>query len=137
MKVLFDTNVILDVWLARPVFVDDSAYAMSMVERGVLTGFLCPTTITTLHYIAKKELGESAVRMHLKQLTRCFHMGILDAAGFELALESQVRDFEDAVLEAVAIKSGLDAIVTRNKKDFSGCRLMVFTPLELIRQFLK
>lgn len=135
MKVLFDTNVILDVWLARPAFVEDSAYAMSMAEQGILTGFLCPATITTLYYIAKKELGESAVRMHLKQLMRCFHIGALGGAAFELALGSQVRDFEDAVLEAVAIKSGLDAIVTRNTKDFSGCRIMVFSPLELIRQF--
>jgi predicted nucleic acid-binding protein len=57
VKVLLDTNVILDVWLARKPFCEDSANLLTNVETRELEGYLCPTTITTLHYLVKPKIG--------------------------------------------------------------------------------
>jgi len=56
MKILFDTNVILDVLLERKPFVKSALYLLSKVERSEINGFLCATTITTIYYLTKNTL---------------------------------------------------------------------------------
>ena len=123
----------MDVWLLRDPFWRDSASAIGKVEIAEIEGFICPTTITTLHYLGKKQLGEKLAREHLFNLLKIFRLGQLKDSTFHLALESQISDFEDAVIEAVAIESGLDAIITRNTRDFKKSRIRAIEPLELVR----
>ena len=58
MKILFDTNVILDVLLDREPFSSIAAKLFSRVETGEITGYVCATTITTLHYLTRKVVGD-------------------------------------------------------------------------------
>ncbi len=51
MRVIFDTNIVLDLLLDRAPFADTATYLFSKVERAEITGFLCATTITTIHYL--------------------------------------------------------------------------------------
>lgn len=62
MKVLFDTNVVLDVWLRREPFWHDSASVLALAEENNIEGLISPTSITTLHYLGKMVLGEEPVR---------------------------------------------------------------------------
>lgn len=133
MRALFDTNVILDVWLLREPFWRGSAAAVGKVELGAVEGYLCPTTITTLHYLGRKQLGEALVRERLFDLLSIFKLGELSADVFHLALESRISDFEDAVIESVAVKSEIDVIVTRNVKDFKHSTVSVIEPLQLLK----
>ena len=65
MRILFDTNVVLDVLLDREPFSTEAASLFSKVEIGVLSGYICATTITTIYYLARKAVGsESARRKH-------------------------------------------------------------------------
>ena len=57
MRVLFDTNVILDLLLDREPFSQDAAGCLSMVESGEIEGRLCASTVTTLHYLIRKSVG--------------------------------------------------------------------------------
>jgi len=66
MKILFDTNVILDVLLDREPFANEAALLMSMVEQAEITGFICATTVTTIHYLATKALGLQAASRHIQ-----------------------------------------------------------------------
>lgn len=118
MRVLIDTNVILDVWLAREPFLQDSARILSAAEKSQITGIICPTTITTLHYLVKKEKGDSKARNLLQDLLRICEVGSLRKPEIEAALQSRMRDFEDAVIESVALESRADVIATRNLSDF-------------------
>ena len=73
MIVLFDTNVVLDVLLAREPFLDPAQQLFSLVEKGEVIGFLGATTVTTIHYLAVKQLGvkpaHKAMDMLLQLLT--------------------------------------------------------------------
>jgi predicted nucleic acid-binding protein len=51
MRVLFDTNVILDVLLERRPFSESASKLLSRVEKGEITGLVCATTITTIYYL--------------------------------------------------------------------------------------
>jgi predicted nucleic acid-binding protein len=128
MKVLLDTNVILDVWLAREPFWRDSARLLGKVEGKEIQGVICPTTITTLHYLGKKVLGEKKARMLLKGIMDICKIGEISKRSFSNALESKVGDFEDAVIESVAHLMAVDYIATRNVKDFRRSKVEAQEP---------
>lgn len=128
MRVLLDTNVILDVWLAREPFWRDSAALLARVERKELTGLICPTTVTTLHYLAQRALGERKARRLVRQLLDICTVGRVSGKTLEAALGSKVKDFEDAVIEAVAQASRADHIATRNLRDFRHSQVPACEP---------
>lgn len=131
MKVMIDTNVILDVWLARDPFLLDSARVLSAAEIREITGVICPTTITTLHYIVKKHRGENKARDLMGKLLKICSVGVFRKMEILDALGSKMSDFEDAVVESVALKVEADVIVTRNVADFKKSRIPVVEPAML------
>ncbi|HDO06191.1 MAG TPA: PIN domain-containing protein [Bacteroidetes bacterium] len=132
MKVLFDTNVILDVLLDREPFVNDAAYLLSKVELSEITGFICATTVTTIHYLATKALGSNAASRHIDALLDLFVIAPVNRLVLEGAAKSKFNDFEDAVIHESALHAGVKYIVTRNSIDFKRSQLPVFEPRELI-----
>lgn len=78
----------------------------------------------TLHYLGKKALGEQKARVLINGLLKISTIGVLSNRSFEDALESEIKGFEDAVIESVAITEGVDYIATRNLKDFRNRELM-------------
>lgn len=131
MKVMLDTNVILDVWLAREPFWQDSASLMARIEKGEIKGCVCPTTVTTLHYLAKKVLGEDKARGLIGQLVDLCEVGPMTDATIKAALDSDLQDFEDAVIEAVAVKSRVQAIATRGAKHFRKSKIEAKEPFQI------
>lgn len=131
MRVLLDTNVILDVWLAREPFWKDSAAVLAKAERKEIEGWICPTTITTLHYLGKRVLGEQKTRSLLDQLITICKVGKMSRQTFKAALENEITDFEDAVIEAVSIGSGVDMIATRNIGDFKKSKIPAKEPSQI------
>jgi len=118
LRLLLDTNVVLDVLLARAPFAVDSAKVMAAVETGAAEGFLCATTVTTIHYLTAKAVGRKAAEKHVAALLRIFQIASVTDVVLSSALDSKARDFEDAVLLESARAVSADAIVTRNPSDF-------------------
>ena len=132
MRVMVDTNVILDVWLSREPYWKESARLIANIECRKLRGFLCPTSVTTLNYLGKKVLGEKHARELLKKLLNIFEIGVLSPEVFRQALESDVTDFEDAVIEAVSIANKVDIIASRDLKDFRKSKVTVMEPSQIL-----
>ena len=132
MKTLFDTNVILDVLLDREPFSTDASLLLSKVEQSEITGFMCATTVTTIHYLATKALGHQAASHHLKSLLSLFVIAPVNRVVLEQAISARFSDFEDAVLHEAACHAGAKYIVTRNGADFKNSKLAVFAPKEFI-----
>lgn len=132
MKVLLDTNVVLDVLLARAPHADVAVQLFNLVDRGRLQGVLCATTVTTIHYLATKASGRRQAKKHLRQLLAMFEVAPVDQAVLSQAIDLNFADFEDAVLHEAARAAGVAGIVTRNGKDFRGASLPVFSPMEFL-----
>ena len=135
MKVLFDTNIVLDVLLRRQPFYKDAAELFAYVELGKLEGFLGATTVTTLYYFLERALRGEA-RLELAKLLSLFSVAAVNQNVLEKAVVSPAKDFEDAVLVEAALLNGLDAVVTQNAKDFKNASLAVFTPEELLADLI-
>ena len=127
-RVLFDTNVVLDVLLDRQPYVEASAAAWAAVETGVAEGMLAAHAVTTIHYLVRKERGNAKARRILSAILRVFGVAAVDAAVLQEALELPWPDFEDAVTAAAARAAGCEFIVTRDPKGFRGSPVRSLTP---------
>ena len=69
----------------------------------------------------------------IKGLLQIFNISQLDKTTLESALNSDFEDYEDSVLHESALRTGVNGIVTRNRKDFSSSKLTIFDPEELLK----
>jgi predicted nucleic acid-binding protein len=127
-RVLFDTNVVLDILLDRQPYVEASAAAWAAVETGVAEGMLAAHAVTTIHYLVRKERGNAKARRIVSAILRVFGVAAVDAAVLQEALELPWPDFEDAVTAAAARTAGCEFIVTRDPKGFRGSPVRSLTP---------
>lgn len=132
MKVLIDTNVILDVLLMREPWVGDAAKIWKQVEDESLSGFVTATTITDIHYVAAR-LADRAKAMEAVQVCLAvFEVVKVDRSSIERAIRLGGLDFEDDLQVACAESMNAVAIVTRDKSGFAESNFAIWTPKECL-----
>ncbi len=130
MRVVFDTNVVLDLLLDRRPFSLDAARCFSKTEAGLIEGWLCATTVTTIHYLLNKYPGRSEAQEAVSHLLSLFRIAPANKWTLDRALNLQFKDSEDAVLHESARFVNADLIVTRNTSDFKNAKLPVRLPVK-------
>ncbi len=135
MKILLDTNVILDIVLERHPF-DQSAIALLQTTRqndSVL--FVTATTITDLYYVTRKAKGHTVALNFIVDLLEFIDVAGVNKEVITYALRSQILDFEDAVQESAARAQNIDVIVTRNVADFAHCLIKIHSPESFLQAY--
>ena len=127
-RILFDTNIVLDVLLDLQPHVEASAAAWAAVEAGKSEGLLAAHAVTTIHYLVRKELGNARARRILSAILGVFGVAAVDGAIIQEALQLPFSDFEDAVTATAARSAGCDCIVTRDPKGFRGSPVRCLEP---------
>jgi len=131
LKILFDTNIILDVLLNRKPFVELSVNLVSSVENKTIEGYLCATTITTLDYLISKSRNRETAKIEIQKLLTLFQIADVNSTVLTMAINSGFTDFEDAVQYFSGKCSNIDGLVSRNTKDYKKAVLPIYTPDEL------
>ncbi len=132
MRVLLDTNVILDLLLEREPW---RAEAMAIAEAsadGRIQPHVSASSITDVFYISRRLVGVAKARRVVRACLDTLQVisvtrDLLDAADRRVG-----NDYEDNLQVECAIAARLDAIVTRDPKGFEGSPIPVMTPAELI-----
>ncbi|HEX9926678.1 MAG TPA: PIN domain-containing protein [Anaerolineae bacterium] len=132
MRVLFDTNIILDLFLDRAPFADEAAKLWQANADGRVEGYVSAITPVNLFFIARRLRDRSTAFQAVAEVLAVMSICPVDQMALESALTLPFSDYEDAVQHASAISSGIDAIVTRNTKDFTGATVSVFVPADLL-----
>jgi predicted nucleic acid-binding protein len=132
VRVIVDTNVVLDVLLAREPFAEPASRVFALAEQSKIEASLCATTVTTIHYLLTQSLPRDDARRALRALLRLFEIAPVNRSVIEEALQSKIADFEDAVVEQAGRLSGAEAIITRNVKDFRGSTIKALDPTEFL-----
>jgi predicted nucleic acid-binding protein len=132
MKVLFDTNVVLDVLLQRASHVEVASKLFALVDNGRIKGSICATTATTIFYIAAKSFGRPRARAQIHALLDLFDVAEVNGDVLDRALDVDFSDYEDAVLHEAARAVGATAIVTRDRDDFAHSEILALAPHELL-----
>ncbi len=127
-RILFDTNVVLDVLLDRQPFVEASAAAWAAVETGNWKGMLAAHAVTTIHYLVQKDMGAVKTRQIISALLTVFDVAAVNGVVIQEALHLPLSDFEDAVTAVAARMAGCECIATRDPKGFRGSPVRALTP---------
>lgn len=128
-KVLIDSDVILDFFFDRKPFSDDAAKVLLMCELRKIQGFVTPVIVSNIYNILRRTSKHDHVVQKLSKLLTLLDVLVIDKTIVELALDSGFNDFEDALQNYAAEKSGeIDLILTRNIKDYRMSRLGIMTP---------
>lgn len=139
MKLLVDTNIVLDFLLEREPFFQETRLLFEARGSERIIIYVTPITVANIFEIAKLhtqslELAKQATAITLATLEVCLlDHAVLQLASFELALASPTPDFEDAVKIACVLSQGLDAIVARNAK-FSHPSVPVWSVNDVIQR---
>lgn len=134
MKVLIDTNVVLDVLCKREGFYEDAARIMKYCEVNKITGVISALTIPNIVYIMRKELDAQKTRYVIEKLQLVFTIADLKSDDIKKALSMNFKDFEDALQSACASRIKADYIITRNIRDFINSKVTAIKPTELLER---
>ncbi len=134
MKVLIDTNIILDVLCKRPDFYEDSAKVFKLCEVKRISGVISALSIPNIMYILRKELDSEKTKEILDNLSLIFSIADLKADDLKKAADMQFKDYEDAVQSACAARIKANYIITRNIGDFTMSKVAAIKPIELLER---
>lgn len=132
MRLLIDTNILLDVLMKREPHFQDSALIWKLCETDSAEGFVSSLTIANLIYVMRKELNPEKTGEVIQKLKLIFRLADLCVSDISRAAELKWEDFEDAVQSATAERIHADCIITRNVRDFRESRVIAFTPAEYL-----
>jgi len=128
MRILLDTNILLDVLLDRQPHADASAAVVAAVDKGVAQGLLAAHAVTTIHYLIRREMSAARARKLISSILAVFEIAAIDEVVIHEALQLSCPDFEDAVTAAAARMARCDYIVTREPKGFQSSPIRSLTP---------
>ena len=133
MKVIIDTNVVLDVLANREPFSVDSSKVLKLSEIGALQANVTASCVTDIIYILKKYKVPQPTET-VKKLILVLPVKGVTAANISKAFDLNFDDFEDALVAAVAKSAKADFIITRNTKDYANSPVPAITPAELLKK---
>lgn len=134
MRILLDTNVVLDVLLNRQPWVKDAAAIWQANDDGRVMAYLTASTFTDIFYIARKVAGIAGARQAVRTCLEAFEICDVTRHTLQHAGTLLGNDFEDNLQIACATLQNLDAIVTRDQAGFQHSSLPVFDPADLLAQ---
>ena len=135
MRAIIDTNVIIDVVLRRGEFYDDSYRIVQVASQKLFDGFVIASAVSDIYYVTRKStLDTKKAWQEVADLVEL--VGICDtrAADISAALSTDMPDFEDAIVAAVAKREKADYIVTRNICDYQNSPVPALTPVEFLKK---
>jgi predicted nucleic acid-binding protein len=128
MKILFDTNVVLDVLARREPFFEQSQAVIRLVAEGGVHGAVTANTITDIFFLLRKQLSKDKAKTALHGLMELLEVADVTGDDCLAALELEMDDYEDALLACCAQRWEADCIVTRNTKDFFHSPVKALAP---------
>jgi|AntRauTorckE6833_2_1112554.scaffolds.fasta_scaffold27885_1 predicted nucleic acid-binding protein len=134
MKVVLDTNIILDIALKRTPFFNDSSKLISLIGLNKIDAYLTATTITDIYYIIRKSQGHVKTLSFITSLLKIVDVLSIDSRIILKSLKSDIKDFEDAIQANAAYFNQIDYLITRNKKDFINSDVKALSPKEFFQE---
>ncbi len=133
MRILIDTNVIIDALATRKPFNVSAEKIILLASEKRVETFITASTVTDIYYLIQKHLKDTnRAKEILKTLFRIIDIINVDKNSCIKALDLDMPDYEDALLATCAKKVKADFIVTRNLKDFENSPVKTILPDEFI-----
>jgi predicted nucleic acid-binding protein len=122
-----DSDVLLDMLLNRDPFSAYTKFLLFESETRKLKLSTSSLVIANINYILAKKIGVSATKESIRRLIKLIHVLPFEGDIIDLALTSNITDFEDAIQNLIAERYKCDVIITRNVKDYKESAITVLT----------
>lgn len=133
-NILIDTDVILDFFFDREPFSENAAQVLSLCEKKIVIGYITPVILSNVYYLLSQKGKQEKVIEKLKALVSFLEILNIDKNAIITALNSEFKDFEDALQNFYAEQNGtINTIITRNTKDYKKSNLGVITPEDFLK----
>jgi predicted nucleic acid-binding protein len=133
-KIFVDTDVVFDLLAKREPFYTYAAQLFTNADKQEVTICVSSLCFGNLNYILSKHKSAVEARKILSRFKVLVTILPVDDKIIELALNSDFKDFEDAIQYYCAIENGINILITRNLKDFKPVRIPVLTAEEFVKQ---
>ncbi len=134
MKILIDTNVIIDYVSEREPFTSAAKKIFALCLENKVEGFIAAHSIPDAYYILRKTFSDKERRAALLLVCRLTEVVGVDGGRLAAALNKEnFRDFEDCLQDECAVACKADYIITRNVKDFSESKVKAISPEDFIK----
>lgn len=134
MRVLLDTNIVLDFILVRQPFFTEADQIFIELQNNKFKAFISAITPINAFYTTRKEKGKEIAFEAIEELLKLVQIARCDKNVFQNALSLGFDDYEDAVQHECALAENLDAIVTRNTKDYKNASMTIYSPNDFLKQ---
>jgi len=135
MKVLIDTNVLIDFILTREPYADDAENILTFCKNKKITNYITSHSIMNIFYILRKEYTLEDRRSILLNLCKILDVIGIDSNKIENALKNEkFSDMEDCLQSECADSSNSDYIITRNIKDFRESKVPAIEPDKFLQK---
>ena len=128
MTVLLDLVVVLDAFLEREPWRAEADEIWDANRDGRIDAWMSAAALPTLFYVVRRQADLSRAHVAVANCLRSLEIVPVDRTTLEMATTLPGSDFEDNLQIACAVEARLDAIVTRNPKDFAGSPVLILTP---------
>lgn len=135
MRILIDTNVVLDLLARRDPFAQAAARLFQQIQQEKIEGYIAAHAIPTIDYILRRELPPQQRRKALIRLLSRIQVAAVDQQVIQEALVSDFKDFEDAVTHAAAVAVKAECVITRDPKCFVNSTIPILDPEVFLAQF--
>jgi len=132
-KILVDTNIIIDILTKRKKFYKPASWLFTLSDNNELELAISSLTFANTYYMLSKELDSGKAKEILRKFKLLVKILPMDDKIIDLSLNSDFKDFEDAIQYYTAIENKLDMIITRNLKDFKLSKIPVMTANDYIK----
>lgn len=133
MKILVDTNIVLDLLSRREPFFEEAAALFSLADKKKLQLSVSSLTIANTNYILLRQMDSNKAKLVLRKMRLILRVLPLDDKIVNLALNDDTfSDFEDALEYFTAIENQQEVIVRRNLRDFKNSNLPTMTAKQFI-----
>lgn len=132
MKFFFDTNVIITALSERGEIFNPSEELFKKVLGRSQTGIICAKQLTDIYYVLRKYYPEDKRRRFIQLLIDSFIVLGDEPLFYKKAVNSNIKDYEDAVIDEVITTIKDAYLITENKEDFENSKNFVLTPKQAI-----
>ena len=127
-KVLFDTNVLLDIAVPSRPGSDDALALLGRADEGLDSGVVCAGSLKDFYYVMQKYSTEAIARGLVRLFMEMLEVAPVDLAICRSAIDGNEPDFEDGIIRAAAEDLKADFIITRDESAFLRSRIKSVSP---------
>ena len=136
MKIVLDTNVILDIVEKREPYFSDSYQVFLKSAAREFEAIIGAGSVTDIYYITRRNCKNSRQALSfIMDMFKVITFVDTKAVDIQEAIKLDFSDFEDAVIAATASREGASYIITRNTGDFVKSPVPAMTPADFLKKY--